>query len=61
MWLVGYNLIFRIEKKKDFFFAKLQTKVQKPVWKEENVSVMKLFLHKLKKSNLSNKHEQEQW
>ena len=59
MRLVKYNLIFRIEKKK-IFFAKLQNKVQKPVWKEENYAVMKLSLHKSKKSNLSNKHEQEQ-
>ena len=41
-------------------FLLISSKVQKPVWKEENVVVMKLSLRKSKKSNLSNKHEQEQ-
>ena len=45
-------LYIQIEKKKKFF-AKQQTKAQKPVWKEETVVVMKLSPHK------SNKHKQE--
>ena len=48
------ELYIRIEKKKlkkieKSFFAKLQTKVQKPKWEEENVTVMKLSPHKSKK------------
>ena len=39
--------------KKKKFFAKLQAKVGKPVWKEENVVVTKLSPHK------SIKHKQE--
>lgn len=45
-------LYIQIEKKK-VFFAKLQTKVQNPEWKEVNVLVTKLSLHN------SNKHKQE--
>lgn len=45
-------LCIQIEKKKSFF-AKLQTKVQNPEWKEVNVLVTKLSLHN------SNKHKQE--
>ena len=45
-------LYIRIEKNK--FFGKLQTKVKKPMWKEENVVVTKLSPHKSNKC----KHEQ---
>ena len=48
MWRYEFEL-----RKRRNFFAKLQTKVQKPVWKEENVIVTKLSPHK------SNKNKQE--
>ena len=48
-----WRYIFELRKRKNFF-AKLQTEVQKSVWKDENVIVTKLSPHK------SNKHKQEQ-
>ena len=46
------NYTFELKKIR-FFIAKLQTKVQRSVWKEGNVVVMKLSPHK------SSKHKQE--
>ena len=47
-----WRYTFELRKRRNFF-AKMQTKVQKTVWKEENVVVTKLSSHKL------NKHKQE--
>ena len=61
-YMETYNTIQKINKvwyytlelrKRRTFFVKLQTKVQKTAWKEENVVITKLSLHK------SNKHKQE--